>query len=43
MTEQRATVLEDVRARLPIWLQCIVATVGFALLAGPAVAVVWYR
>ena len=43
MTEQLATASENARARLPMWLQCIVALVGVALLAGPAAAVVWYR
>ena len=43
MTDQRALADEGVRTRLPIWLQCMVALVGVAMLAGPAVAVVWYR
>jgi hypothetical protein len=43
MTQQRATADEDARTRLPMWLQCIVAVIGIAVLAGPAAAVVWYR
>ncbi|MGI3902494.1 MAG: hypothetical protein ACRYGP_16800 [Janthinobacterium lividum] len=35
--------VESARVALPMWLQCIVALVGLAALAGPAAAVVWYR
>ena len=43
MTDQHALADEGVRTRLPVWLQCMVALFGTALLAGPVVAVVWYR
>ena len=43
MTDQWALADESARTKLPLWLQCMVALVGAALLAGPSIAVVWYR
>ena len=43
MERQRGTEAAETSVRLPFWLQCIVALLGAALLAGPAAAVVWYR
>ena len=37
MVEPRQTETIDRDAKLPLWIQCIIA------LAGPAAAVVWYR
>jgi hypothetical protein len=43
MVEPRHTETSDDGAKLPLWLQCIVALIGVVALAGPAAAVVWYR
>ena len=43
MAQQPGIEGETTRVTLPMWLQCIVALVGVAALAGPAAAVVWYR
>lgn len=43
MAEQHRTETIDPRVSLPVWLQCMVALFGTALLAGPVAAVVWYR
>ncbi len=43
MTDQDATTIETGRTRLPLWLESLVALIGMALLAGPAVATLWYR
>ena len=43
MVDQRRARTSEADATLPMWLQCIVALVGAVALAGPAIAVVWYR
>ena len=43
MTDRLAPRDEDARTKLPIWLQCIVAVIGAAMLVGPAATVARYR
>ncbi|MGI3899922.1 MAG: hypothetical protein ACRYGP_33165 [Janthinobacterium lividum] len=43
MTDQHALADGSIGTKLPMWLQCVVALIGTALLAGPAAVVVWYR
>lgn len=43
MTNKHAAAHEGARTKLPMWLQCMVALVGVAMLAGPVATVLWYR
>lgn len=43
MIDQLAATSESAGAKLPLWLQGLVAVIGAILLVGPAAAVLWYR